>query len=283
MEPGHREVDQPNRRQQSRRTRARARPWCSIRRAKFVLFGGRAGSGYNYEDTWEWDPTTGAWTDVSAAGAHPSARSQHGMVYEKSTGKVLLFGGGRSDSSSYDATGIQVATGDTWEYDPTTHVWTARTVTSAPTARHDFGMVWDSSRNKAVLFAGMQTDIAGAAGVPKQDTWEWDPAAFHLDRANRPGQQTEPALRPRHGLRRHPQEGRGLRRIGHQHGGSRNDVWDWEPTTGAWVQRLTGSEAGCLRGACTRPWFRTTRARGWSWSPARAILRQLVRNRRLLR
>ena len=28
-------------------------------RDKFVLFGGRAGSGYDYQDTWEWDPKTG--------------------------------------------------------------------------------------------------------------------------------------------------------------------------------------------------------------------------------
>ena len=91
-------------------------------RAKFVLFGGRAGSGYNYEDTWEWDPATGVWTDVTAAGTHPSARAQHGMVYEKSAGKILLFGGGRSDASSSDGSGITVSIGDTWELEPTTHV-----------------------------------------------------------------------------------------------------------------------------------------------------------------
>jgi hypothetical protein len=28
----------------------------SVRAKKIVLFGGRAGSGYDYEDTWEWDP-----------------------------------------------------------------------------------------------------------------------------------------------------------------------------------------------------------------------------------
>ena len=123
-------------------------------RGKVVLFGGRAGSGSNFEDTWEWDPATGGWTDLSAAGAHPSARSQHGMVYEKSTGKILLFGGGRSSLTSADGSGITISLGDTWEYDPVAYTWAQRIVSTAPSVRHDFGLVWDSSRNKAVLFAG---------------------------------------------------------------------------------------------------------------------------------
>ena len=208
-------------------------------RAKFVLFGGRAGSGFNYEDTWEYDPTTGAWTDVSAAGGHPSARSQAGMVYEKSTAKILLFGGGRSDSASYDATGMTLSLGDTWEYDPATHVWTAMTVTSAPTARHDIGLVWDSSRNKAVLFAGLQTDIAGAAGVPKQDTWEWDPAAATWTERTVSG--SKPSQRYAHAMAFDGTRKKVVVFGGSDistAGGSRNDLWDWEPTTGAWVEIL---------------------------------------------
>jgi hypothetical protein len=207
-------------------------------RGKFVLFGGRAGSGFNYEDTWEWDPTTGVWTDVSAAGGHPSARCQAGMVYEKSTAKILLFGGGRSDSASYDATGMSVSMGDTWEYDPVTHLWTARTVTSAPTARHDLGLVWDSSRNKAVLFAGMQSDIAGAAGVPKQDTWEWDPVAGTWTERTISG--SKPSQRYGHAMAFDATRKKIVVFGGSDisTGASRNDLWDWEPTTGAWVEIL---------------------------------------------
>ena len=146
-------------------------------RNKITLFGGRAGSGFNYQDTWEWDPSGGTWTDVTSSGGHPSGRSQHAMVYEKSTGKILLFGGGRSDSTSSDGTGISVSFGDTWEWDPGTHAWAQRQPTASPPARHDFGLIWDSSRNKAVLFGGMEKDTAGIDGTPMQDTWEWDPTA----------------------------------------------------------------------------------------------------------
>jgi hypothetical protein len=92
-------------------------------RNKIVLFGGRAGSGYNYQDTWEWDPTSGIWTDMTKSGSRPSARSQHAMVYQKSTGTILLYGGGRSDSTSSDGSGISVSFGDTWEWDPVAHTW----------------------------------------------------------------------------------------------------------------------------------------------------------------
>jgi hypothetical protein len=213
-------------------------------RGKFVLFGGRSGSGYNYEDTWEWDPTTGAWTDVSAAGGHPAARSQHGMVYQKSTAKILLFGGGRSDSASYDGTGATASFGDTWEYDPATYIWTAQTAATAPTARHDFGMVWDSSRSKAVLFAGFQLDVAGAAGVPKQDTWEWDPAAGTWTERTLKG--TKPSQRYAHAMAFDDTRNKVVVFGGWDisTGGSRNDLWEWDPTTGAWVERLTGSESG---------------------------------------
>jgi hypothetical protein len=47
----------------------------------------------SYQDTWEWDPVTGTFTDRTSESTPPDARGQHSMVFEKSTGKVLLFGG----------------------------------------------------------------------------------------------------------------------------------------------------------------------------------------------
>ncbi len=216
-------------------------------RAKFILFGGRAGSGFNLEDTWEWDPTTGAWTDVGATG-HPSARSQHAMVYEKSTGKVLLFGGGRSTPSSSDGSGVSISLGDTWEYDPATNAWASLTATSSPSVRNDSALVWDSGRNKAVLFGGIQTDIASATGVPKQDTWEWDPRAGTWTERTSTG--SKPSQRYGHAMAFD-----GTRKKVVLFGGwdmstglAKSDLWDWDPTTGIWTQRLTGAETGLPTG-----------------------------------
>lgn len=217
------------------------------KRSKVILFGGRAGSGYNYEDTWEWDPTTGAWTDVASAGSHPSARSQHAMVYEASTGKVFLFGGGRSDSASYDATGVIVSLADAWELDPVAHAWTQVTA-AGPSARHDLGMVWDSARNKAVLFGGMQIDISGVTGIPKQDTWEWDPATSTW--SERTSQGSKPGARYAHSMAYDGSRSKVLVFGGFDisTGGSLNDLWEWDPASGAWSERLTGSEAGVPSG-----------------------------------
>lgn len=214
------------------------------KRGKVVLFGGRSGSGYNYEDTWEWDPGTGVWTDLTNAGSHPSGRSQFGMVYEASTGKVLLFGGGRSDANVSDGTGVVVSLGDTWELDPATHVWTALTPTASPSARHDFGLVWDSTRNKAVLFGGMQIDTSGVSGIPKQDSWEWDPSTATW--TERTSQGSKPAARYGHSMAFDGSRNKVVVFGGFDMatGGSLNDVWDWDPTTGTWSQRLTGAEEG---------------------------------------
>jgi len=214
------------------------------KRSKIILFGGRAGSGYNYEDTWEWDPATGLWTDVTNAGNHPSGRSQQGMVYEASTGKVLLFGGGRSDANSYDGTGVVVSLSDTWELDPATHVWTSLAPAASPNARHDFGLVWDSARSKAVLFGGMQIDVSGVTGIPKQDSWEWDASTSTW--TERTSQGSKPAARYAHSMAFDGNRGRVVVFGGFDiaTGGSLNDVWEWDPTTGGWSQRMNGSEAG---------------------------------------
>jgi hypothetical protein len=214
------------------------------KRNKIILFGGRAGSGFDYQDTWEWDPTGGTWTDLTTSGSRPSARSQHGMVYEKSAGKILLYGGGRSDSSSYDGTGIMVSFGDTWEWDPETHSWSQRQPTASPGVRHDLGLVWDSSRNKAVLFAGMQKDIAGVDGIPMQDTWEWDSTdGTWTERTTQGG---KPSPRYAHSM---AFAGGTINKAfvfggwDIATGGSLNDLWEWDPASGSWTSRLDGTES----------------------------------------
>ncbi len=147
-------------------------------RKKLVIFGGNTLAGDSLADIWDWDPVTGVFTDRSAPG--PSARSQQAMVFEKSTGNVLLFGGGLGDPKALDAyppaAGISVASGDTWEWNPVAGTWKTSTPAAAPSARYGSAMVWDTTRSRAVLFGGMERPQAGLNGVPKQDTWEWDPA-----------------------------------------------------------------------------------------------------------
>jgi MYXO-CTERM domain-containing protein len=205
-------------------------------RKKFVLFGGLDETGYHLEDTWEWDPGTGVWTPVMNAGPHPSARFRHSMVYQQSSKKVLLFGGGY-----YDEEGQQVALslGETWEWDPATKSWTLYPESgTAPSARHDVGLVWDTVRAKVVLFAGFQKDMIDVDGIPKQDVWEWDPVSHAW--AERTVVGTKPSVRYGHATAFAGTTGR-LYVFGGWDiatGGALNDLWGWNSATGEWKEIL---------------------------------------------
>jgi hypothetical protein len=224
-------------------------------RNKFIIFGGRSVTNYDLADTWEWDPTTGAFTDRTGSGVAPVGRSQHSMVFEKSTGKVLLFGGGLA-GTDYNGRGISLAFADTWEWDPTAGAWAQLAPAKAPSARHDSALVWDSKRSRAVLFGGMQKDQADGDGTPMQDTWEWDPAKPGWTERKTTG--AEPSARYGHAMAYDPVRGL-IVLVG---GGDSNtgnsssdlgqdalaDVWDWDPIAGTWAQRLNGSEPNLLAG-----------------------------------
>jgi hypothetical protein len=166
------------------------------------------------------------------------------MVYQKSTKTLLLFGGGNSDAESLDATGMTKSLGDTWEYDPATKIWAKRAPSDSPSIRHDVGLVWDDSRNRAVLFAGLQTDIEGILGIPKQDIWDWDPAAGTWTERTAPD--IKPSARFAHAMAFDV-----VRKTVLVFGGmdintglGLNDLWEWDPAAATWQKRLTGDEAG---------------------------------------
>jgi MYXO-CTERM domain-containing protein len=224
-------------------------------RKKFVIFGGRSQitdttlgttTYSSYQDTWEWDPLSGDFTDRTSAGTPPDARSQHSMVFEKSTGKVLLFGGGVAGSeiigSNFDGTGVNSAFGDTWELDPATGKWSKLTPATAPSARYDSALVWDSKRSRAVLFGGLEVPQAGLVAIPKQDIWEWDPA--NPGWTNRTTAGPKPRARYGHGMAYDTGHGLTVLTGGFDivTGNGLADVWDWDPATAAWTERLTGSE-----------------------------------------
>jgi N-acetylneuraminic acid mutarotase len=204
----------------------------------FVLFGGRAGSGYDYQDTWEWDPATGAWTDKSGSGTKPSARSQHSMIFDSKAGKILLFGGGRSTING-DIMTVGLAFDDTWEYDGATATWSKLATDSAPSARIDFGFAYSSQTNKAYLFGGMEITTAGVDGTPVQDSWEWDGAAGTWTERTGPGD--KPSPRFAHAMAIDSSKGQAVIFGGYDmiSGGSLNDVWYWNLVSGTW----TGTQA----------------------------------------
>ena len=93
----------------------------------------------------------------------PSARYGSGMVYDESVDKVILFGGGFQDISSY------TYYGDTWIYDPIANIWSEIFPQQHPTARSSSSMVYDPLNQKIILFGGV--DITDNW---MDDTWIFD-------------------------------------------------------------------------------------------------------------
>jgi hypothetical protein len=83
------------------------------------------------------------------------------MAYDASRQVVVLFGGWNHDAAMLD---------DTWEWNGV--AWTKKTPATRPTARREAGMVFDTVRNRIVMFGG--NAYAGSSFVGLNDTWEYD-------------------------------------------------------------------------------------------------------------
>lgn len=125
-----------------------------------VLFGGfTVGTDPNSRtnETWEWDG--GVWTKSPIAPmASPPARALSAMAYLPGPpGRLVIFSGH-----------LATAAADTWEYDG--NAWVENTNSPQPPQRLGHNLVYDSVRNRIVLFGG------SCAGGPCTDTWEYDGA-----------------------------------------------------------------------------------------------------------
>jgi hypothetical protein len=129
-------------------------------RDRFVAFGGSAGMGQAYGDTWEYDGTN--WTRKEIVG--PPARQAHVMVYDERRNRVVVFGG-MAITPGAQPTPLA----DTWEYDGIR--WQKIDV-AGPSARLSAGATYDAMRGLVILFGG--SSPAGFNG----DTWSYDGRAW---------------------------------------------------------------------------------------------------------
>jgi len=126
------------------------------KRSRVVLFGGGAADNSTFlNDTWEWNGQD--WTQVSDIG--PSVRSRHALAYDSKRQRVILFGGVGGGTSSL------TFLNDTWEWDGSD--WT-QVADTGPGPRAGHSMVYDSKRERVVLFGGNANNACLA------DTWAWD-------------------------------------------------------------------------------------------------------------
>lgn len=151
--------------------------WNFIRN-RLTVFGGNDASGVALGDTWEWDPVTNTWADVTPASG-PSARKFVAITFDPATGGILLFGG-------LDAADTHL--NDTWLFDGST--WTPLSPVGAlPSTRRQHHLVTRLDYNDVLLFGGQDATLSGSAKW-RVDTWRWDGAAWtEIVTANAPAGQ----------------------------------------------------------------------------------------------
>ncbi len=143
------------------------------------------------------------------------------MAFDSQRQRLVLFGGSVGPTSSLS--------NETWEWDGAS--WIQRTPPTSPPARAGHAMVFDSARNRVVLFGG------SVAGDPDtNDTWEWDGTTW----TQRATTGTRPPERWGHAMTWDAARSRTLLFGGAYRGASarftRNDTWEWDGVS--WTQKL---------------------------------------------
>lgn len=179
-----------------------------------VLFGGNTGCPIS--GTWEWDGST--WTARTSANA-PQPLGGVLMAFDAARGVTILFGGGGPGCGS-------PAVDTTWEWDGVD--WTLRSV-FGPEARSSSRLVYDSARQKIVLYGGW-----GNSAPCLSDTWEYDGVAWtQLFPAQSPGPRRDAAMAF------DASSGRTILFGGTADGANYlGDTWAWDGTT--WTPLATG-------------------------------------------
>ena len=139
-----------------------------LARDRIVLFGG-ANDSLVCSDTWEWH--NGRWQRKAQTG--PPARTFPAMCADPVNGGALLFGGNRVLFGTEDLRDTFL--NDFWRWDGQN--W-HEISGMGPAARAEASMVFDTERNRLVLFGGYNRERDRVNRL--RDTWEWDGEKWQL-------------------------------------------------------------------------------------------------------
>lgn len=133
---------------------------CNPGASTLLLFGGvgGAGAGTLLNDTWTYDGTT--WAQLFPP-TSPTAKFAMDIVYDSFRGVYVMYGG----NATYTTPGVD----QTWEFYGGT--WTQAFPTTHPGNLGLHAMVFDSARNRVVLYGGMP---GGNPIIDSNKTWEYD-------------------------------------------------------------------------------------------------------------
>jgi cysteine-rich repeat protein len=184
-----------------------------------MLFGGDSNnSSYlTYADLWSYNGST--WSQPALSTGR-SGVFNSGMVYDIAANRAVTFGG-RDDGSTGGGT-FQVLN-TTWYWDATG--WHQLSPVTVPTVREDFGIAYDTVRNRTVMYGGQDS-----SGNVTSEVSEWNGTTW----ANLSPPVAGPDPRVGLELVYNPDAARVLV-FGNSDNLNGEDLWEWNGT--AWTQR----------------------------------------------
>lgn len=189
-------------------------------RGRSILFGGFVPfpddpGGTLVGETSEWDGTR--WIDRTPSDPlqSPEARRSPAMAYDAGRERVVLFGGGATNTES-----------DTWEWDGA--AWLERSPANPPSARYEHALAYDGVRERVLLFGGEHSYLNRS-----DETWEFDGTSW-----SKLTPATSPPARGRHAMAFDAARGRVVL-FGGVVGVSTSsaETWEWDGSTMTWENR----------------------------------------------
>ena len=203
---------------------------------RLLLFGGMlAGDAdaTSSNETWAYDPQGNRWINLKPA-VSPTARSGGILAFDRSSGKVIMFGG----------LGTMSPFGDTWAYDPNSNTWADLNPSgTVPEARGGHSMVYDPATDKTILFAGSN----GKHGGDLNDTWQYDASTNKWTNLHPAG--GLPAARDSFSFAYDSSRSRVVIYGGYDGSGFLNDTWAYSLQTNTWTDlKPTAASPSALQG-----------------------------------
>ena len=209
-------------------------------RERTVLFGGSASS--NFDDLWEFDGEH--WEQLCGAGTTctgPSARRMHALAYDEVAKTIVMFGG-VDDTDLSD---------QLWEWNGTS--WKQAcgdgTACTGPSARYEHTMIWDSNRQRIVVFGGCTAGNGSSCTTDSDEVWEWNGSTRSWTQRCGSGTACSgPSARNAHGMVYDDNRGVGVMFGGCTSWGGAycstpsDEVWEWNGS--AWRQ-VCGTGTAC--------------------------------------
>ena len=188
-----------------------------------VLFSGGAAA-----DLWEWNGTTGVWTNRTPTplpAVWPSSLTRHSLVYDPVRARTVVLGGELPDGYLESI----------WEWDGATGAWTEHPPPplqqDSPLPLTGLAAAYDTYCHRIVMVTG---DVGSGEQFTRQ-TWEWDGASATFTDRTVPA--TWPRAREQFGFAFDTLRGKAVMFGGALGSEYVRDLWEWDGAAGAWTDR----------------------------------------------